>query len=496
MDKLDVFDEIRHKAHQGGGVEKVEMQHNLNKITARERILNILDEGSFVEVGALIDKNGAGVVTGHGTIDGRLVYIYSEDYTVNGGTFNKQSSKKICNIMDAAVKMGAPIVKIFDSIGGKVGDGIELLASYGEVLRKTTKNSGVIPQVSIVSGPCNGTMALNATMSDFVIVVENNGQLSISTSDKLIDKEERYVSSSMYSDGISSIKNGNAHFVVSNELEAVMLTKKLFNYIPSNNLEMPYLTAESMDLNEAKETLNEAAINENYSGEAVVNAISDENSVLEINKTMEESINTYLIKINGLTVGVIANDSNKKSEINIKLSNKVASFVRMCDSFNIPILSIVDTKGIVINLEEERMGLAKSVSKIVYALGDAVVPKVSLIIGEAYGVGYLALASKEAAFDIALAWPTARISLTSPKAIIMSKYRDEILTADNPKAKEEEIVKKYIDEVTNPYACAEIGLLDDIIKPSETKQRVFAMLDMLQNKRELSYPKKHGSVLI
>ncbi|GAA0123887.1 MAG: propionyl-CoA carboxylase [Clostridium argentinense] len=496
MDKLDVFDEIRRKTHQGGGEEKIEMQHNLNKLTARERILNILDEGSFIEIGTLIDKNGAGVITGHGTINGRLVYIYSEDYTVNGGTFNKQSSKKICNIMDAAVKMGAPMIKIFDSIGGKIDDGIELLASYGTVLRKTAKSSGVIPQISIVSGPCNGTIALNAAMSDFIIMVENSGELSISTSNKLINKEERYVDSSMYSDGASSVKNGNANFVVDDEMEAIMLAKKIFNYIPSNNLEMPCLTCESMDLNEVKENLNQSAINENYSGEAVLREIGDENSILELNKNIDESINTYLIKINGLTVGVMANNDNEKSEINIKLSNKVASFVRLCDSFNIPILSIVDTKGIVINLEEEKMGLAKNVSKIIYALSDATVPKVSLIIGEACGAGYLALASKEASFDVALAWPTAKISLTSPKTIIMSKYREEVLSGDNLKEKEEEILKKYMDEVTNPYACAEIGLLDDIIKPSETKQRIFAILDMLQSKRELNYPKKHGSILI
>ena len=466
MDKLNVFDEVRHKAHQGGGEEKVAMQHNLEKMTARERILNLLDEGSFIEVGGLMKKNGAGVITGHGTIGGRLVYVYSEDYTVEGASFNGVVSKKICNIMDEAAKMGAPIIKIFDSIGGKVSEGLELLASYGNILRKSSKLSGVVPQISMVAGPCNGTMAMNATLSDFTVVVKNISELSVSTNDSLRIKEALHINNNCYS-GDGAVKSGNAHFAVENEMEAIETIKKIFDFIPSNNLEGACLGEECSDLNIAKEELNNEMENETFTKDSIVNAISDSNSVLEINKCEKTAISTYFIKLNGLTVGVVAT-GNEQSELNVNISNKVSKFVRLCDSFNIPVLTIVDTKAFVVSLEEEKNGLASNVAKMVYAFADATVPKVALVTGEAYGAGYLAFASKEVAFDKTIAWPTAKISLKSNET----------------------------KEVADPYLAAEVGLIDDIIKPSETKQVLFAMFDMLQTKRELEYPKKHGSTLV
>lgn len=494
MDKLDVFDEVMHRAHQGGGKEKVDMQHNLKKLTARERILSILDNGSFIEVGGLIKKNGSGVIAGHGTINGRLVYIYAEDYTVDGATFNRFAAEKICNIMDKAAQCGAPIIKVFDSIGGNISQGVELLSSYGKVLRKTSKLNGVIPQISVVAGPCNGIMAANATLSDFVVVIEGLSKLSINTNDSLRVAESNYIDNKLF-DSEKSIKSGNANFVVKTEEEALNITRKILEFIPSNSLEMAPLSCEDNSLNDKKDNLNKAAIDETFNGELVINTIADEGSTLEVNKNLESAIKTYLIKLNGLTVGVIAN-GNEKSKLDRKLSTKVCRFVRICDSFNIPILSIVDTLGFEANLKEEINGVASDVGTMIYALSDSTVPKVSLVIGEAYGAGYLSLASKEAAFDVSLAWPTAKIALTNPKNQIKNKYIDEIINAENKEAKEAELIKEHINEYADPYLAAEVGLIDSIIKPSETKQMVFAMLDMLQSKRELSYPKKHGKNLL
>jgi methylmalonyl-CoA decarboxylase subunit alpha len=495
MNKLEVFNSIKDKAHQGGGTDKVEMQHNLNKTTARERIATLLDEGSFIELGALVAGNAAGVVTGYGTINGRLTYVYSYDYTVEGGTFNKAMAKKICSLLDNAAKMGAPVVHIIDSIGAKLNEGIELLSSYGMVLRRIGKFSGVIPQVSIICGPCYGMATLGATMTDFTIIVNNVGEIGINSSEKLSTVEEKYVDSSMFSDSFYANKNGNAHFSVESEEDGFNVARKLIDYLPANNLESPWISVEDYNLNTPKEALDEMIVNENHSMDHIVKTIADENSILEINKEFMESFKTALVKINGLTVGVIWN-SFVKSKITNEGAMKVSNFVRLCDGFNIPIVSLVDTKGFAVSLEEEKKGLARSAGKLLYSLIDASVPKVSLIVGDAYGAGYVALAGKEAAFDVTLAWPSAKVALTNPETLIKSIHREEILSSADPKIKESEVVAKYLEEVVSPYTAAELGLIDDIIKPSETKQRLFALIDMLQSKRELGYPKKHGSTLV
>lgn len=495
MNKLEVFDSIKNKAHQGGGEDKIQMQHNLNKMTSRERISTILDAGSFIELGALVASNAAGVITGHGTINGRLVYIYSDDYTVNGATFNKAMSKKICDLFDIAGKMGAPIIQIVDSIGAKLNEGIELLSSYGAILKRSSKLSGVIPQISVICGPCNGMSALIASISDFTIMVDNIGEISINSSEKLSEAEEKHVDSAMFSDSFYTNRNGNANFRVENEEEAFNLARRIFDYLPSNNLETPWVSQEDVELNIEKSNLDDMVASEKFSMDDVIKTIADNNSILEVNKDHIESFKTSLTKINGLTVGIVSN-SFIKSKINNEGAVKVASFIRLCDSFNIPILTLVDTKGFAVSLEEEQKGLTKNVGKLAYSLIDATVPKVSLIIGEAYGAGYVVMAGNEGAFDITLAWPSAKVALTNPETLIKATYREEILSAKDPKVKEKEVIEKYLEEIVNPYKAAELGLINDIIKPSETKQRVFAILDMLQSKRELSYPKKHGSKLV
>ncbi len=494
MNKLEVFNSLKDTSYLGGGENQVQMQHNLNKLTARERVLALLDEGTFVEIGALISGNGAGVITGHGTIDGRLVFVYSLDYIVEGGAFTKVMGKKIVNLLENAAKIGAPVVQIIDSIGGKLNQGMELLASYGLVLNKYAKLSGVVPRISVICGPCNGITSLLGTMSDVVIAVDDISDLSVSSLGKLTGKEGKYVDKSMVSNGESANKNGNAHINATTEGEAFQVVRSLISYMPSNNLELPAMDNEDLNLNVGKLNLDEMVEKDSYSLDEILNSIIDENSAIELYKGFATNFKTVLGKVNGLTVGVILNSGNK--EIDNLGANKVASFVRLCDSFNISIVSLVDTKGVTVSLEEENDGLAKNIGKLMYSLIDATVPKLSLIIGEAYGIGYEILASRESAFDITMAWPTAKVCLTNPEEYIKGLYRDEIFNSEDHRKGEKEVIAKYYDEVTSLYNLANIGMIDDVIKPSESKQRIFAMLDMLQSKREVKYPKTHGSTLV
>lgn len=496
MDKIEKLQRIMQKRGDIDNTDKKEMQHNLQKLTARERILLLLDDGSFIEFGSLIKGNGDGVITGYGTVNGRLVFVYSQDYTVNGGALTKYNCEKIYSIMDMAGKMGAPLVQIFDSVGTKLTEGLNILKEYGKILNKNASLSGVIPRIAIVAGACVGSAALNCTMSDFSVIVNNSGEVGLTSINKLIEQEEKYVDKSMYADAENSVHNGNVQMYASDDKEALNIVKKIIEYIPSNNLEYSPLAKEISDLNVLNEKLNSMVRNDECDIFEIVSEISDKASLIEINKEWEKSVMTLLAKINGRTVGIIGNNSKHKSSINMKFADKISRFVKMCDCFNIPIVSLVDTKGFAISIDEENNGFALYASKIVYSLASARVPKVSLIIGEAYGSGYLALASREVAFDITLAWPSAKISLTEPKSLIKTIYREEISALDNPKKEEDTIIKKYIDEVTDPFKAAEKGLIDDIIMPSETKPRLYAVLDMLLTKRELRYPKKHGSDLI
>ncbi|MCB2290999.1 propionyl-CoA carboxylase [Clostridium sp. CS001] len=496
MDKVDNLIHIIKESHKGGGDSKIEMQHNLHKSTARERLEFILDEGSFIEIGTLVQNNGAGVITGHGTVDGRLVYICSQDYTVDAGAIGVVNSNKICNVMDMAVKMGAPLIQIFDSVGAKLSEGLDVLTSYGRILKRNAKISGVVPQIAVVAGPCIGIAALSATMSDFTIMIDGSSELAISSIKKLTKEEEKYIDTKMYSSATNCSENGSVQMVAANDKEAFKTVKKILSYIPSNNMDATPIGICRPDLNILKNNLDEMVNTKAVSSYEVMKSLTDEDSIIALNSSWEPSIITCLAKINGITVGIIANEQDHHKGLNIRISEKISRFVKICDCYNIPILSIVDTNGFIVSLEEEQDGLSFHVSKMIYSLIEATVPKVSLIIGEAYGAGYLALASKEVAFDISYAWPTAKISAVEPETLIKSLYKDEIIQAENPKLKEQEVILKYMDEVTSPYKAAQKGIVDDIIMPSETKQRIFASLDMLNSKREIKYPKKHGSTLI
>lgn len=496
MDNIENLLKVKEQSEKGGGDEKVKVQHSLNKLTARERIVKLLDEGTFIEVGSLTEGNGGGVVTGYGTISGRLAYVFSQDYTVEVGSITAANSRKICRIMDMALKMGAPMVQIFDSAGAKLENGLEALEAYGNIIKKNTQLSGVVPQIAVVAGACTGAAAISAAMCDFTIMVQGEAELYINSPEKIASKESRYIDLNSYGDAISSSKNGTAQLTAENEEEALSLVKKVLSYLPSNNLELTPLE-HSEELSSPELRLDELAKEENYDIYEVVNLICDKDSLLEINGNFHSDVLTGLTRLNGITVGVMAMDKIENNEgLDRKAIGKLIRFVKLCSCFNIPIISFVDTKGVKVNLEEERNGLALTMSRFIYALAEAKVPKIALITGEAYGSNYLVFASKETAFDITYAWPSAKISVGEPEGVIKALHIEEILASDNPKEKEAEVIEKYMEETINPYKAAEKGYVDDIILPSESRIRLFAVLDMLQSKREISYPKKHGSVLI
>jgi methylmalonyl-CoA decarboxylase subunit alpha len=496
MDNIENLRNIKEQSEKGGGDHSIEAQHNLNKLTARERIGVLLDEGTFIEIGSLVEKNGGGVITGYGTIKGRLVYVFSQDYTVEGGSVYAANGKKIVRIMEMAMKMGAPIVQIFDSVGAKISNGMEALGVYGCIIKKNAELSGVVPQIAVVAGACTGLAAVSAAMSDFTIMVESSGELYLNSPEKIGQQEIKYVDIDMYGDALNSSKNGTAQLTAKDDKEALEVVRKIFEYVPSNNIELAPISHSEM-LNTTDSRIDEVAKEENYDIYEIVNLIGDKDSLLEINGNFRPEVLTGLMKINGLTIGIIASDKIENNEgICIRALDKLTRFVKLCNCFNIPILSLVDTKGFIVSMDEEKRGLVLAVSKLIYTLAEAKVPKLSLIIGEAYGSAYIALASKEAAFDVTYAWPSAKLALVEPEGLIKALHREEILEAENPSEKEAELVKQYKDEITNPYMAAASGYIDDIILPSESRIRLFGVFDMLQSKREISYPKKHGSVLV
>ncbi|WP_138203416.1 acyl-CoA carboxylase subunit beta [Haloimpatiens lingqiaonensis] len=496
MSYVEKFMNVKIQNESASG-QKIQAQHNLGKNTCKERMIKLFDTGSFIELGGMISNDGAGVVTGYGTVNRRLVYAYSQDYTVDGGAINSVNANKIASLMDMSVKMGAPLVQILDSAGAKITEGLDILGAYGKILKRNAQNSGVIPQITLVMGPCEGLAALSATMGDFVIITKENSSLCVTPSSKLTDKEKIFIDSKDYSDGESVNQNGSAHIIAENEEEAIETARKILSYIPSNNMDNSPLSAEDMGLNMPKEKLNNIADNENYDIYEIINEISDKESFLEINKKWGQTVFTGLSKINGTTVGILGTNKNiKKGILNIKGIDKLIKFVKVCDGFNIPIISLVDTKGLEIDLKQEKDGMALEASKLLYTLSEATVPKISLIIGEIYGAAYALLASKEVSFDICYAWPSAKISLLAPEDMTKVLFREEIVSSENPRDEEKKIISEHMNEMTNPYVAAEKGYVDDIIMPAETKQRLFAVVDMLGSKREIKYPKKHGSILI
>lgn len=469
MEGLDELRIKREKSDLGGGKAAIERQHSLNKNTSRERIRAIFDEGSFVEKGGLLRENSAGVVTGYGTVGGRLVFVYSQDFTLRGGAIDRYNSRKIWDIMEDALKMGAPLIQIFDSVGAALEEGLESLVSYGGILKRAAKLSGVIPVISLIGGNCTGAQAIAASISDVVILVEENCSLNLNMSEA---KTKNYIDSS----SVKTVKTA-LQIKCNVELQALEAVKKLLRHLPDNNLSLP-LIAKDKEINIVSKDGD------------ILSLLSDEDSMVELNAHFGKAVTTALISLYGLTTGVLCTSGEA---LDVEALSKVESFIRLCNNFNISVISILDTPGFSVSGEEEKLGLLSAASRTMYSLIECSAPKISLITGKAYGSAFLTLGSKDTAFDFTVAWPEAKICMGEPENVARAMYRKDIMSSEVPKDKEKELIAEYEKEAVNPFKAAEHGLVDDIISREETREKLFSLLDMLQSKREISYPKKRNN---
>lgn len=511
QDKLSKLESKKAAALLGGGEDRIKSQHKKGKLTARERIHFLLDEGSFEEIGMFVqhrasdfglDKQkflGDGVVTGYGTIAGRLVYVFSQDFTVFGGSLSETHAEKICKIMDLAMKNGAPVIGLNDSGGARIQEGVVSLGGYADIFYRNTLASGVIPQLSAIMGPCAGGAVYSPAITDFIMMVENTSYMFVTGPNvvKTVTHEE-VTSEELGGASAHSTKSGVTHFSCANEMECIQNIKNLLKYIPSNCEETPPFAPYDAKDSEKRESLN-SVVPENpqqpYDIREVIEGIVDENSFLEVHKNYAENIVVGFAHVAGRSIGIVANQPAVLAGVlDIESSKKGARFVRFCDSFNIPILTLVDVPGFLPGTDQEWHGIITNGAKLLYAFAEATVPKITVITRKAYGGAYDVMSSKHIGADLNFAWPSAEIAVMGPKGAAEIIFKKEISEAANPEAMLEEKVAEYTEKFANPYRAAERGFVDEVIVPSETREKLIKGFKMLENKVANLPRKKHGNI--
>ncbi|MEW5760864.1 MAG: acyl-CoA carboxylase subunit beta [Candidatus Thermoplasmatota archaeon] len=510
-EKIEELKELRRKALLGGGEERINKQHASKKLTARERIELLLDPGSFVELGTFVkhrctyfgmeDKKilGDGVVTGYGKIRGRLVYIFAQDFTVFGGSLGERYAEKICKVMDLAMRNGAPVIGLNDSGGARIQEGIASLGGYAEIFYRNTICSGLIPQISAIMGPCAGGAVYSPAITDFIIMVKGTSHMFITGPDviKAVTKEE-VTFEELGGAMTHSTKSGVAHFSVEDEKECIELIKKLLSYIPSNNTEEPPII-ESRDDPERIEPVLNAILpdspNKPYDVKEIILKVIDSQDFLEVHKNWAENIVVGFARLNGIPVGIIANQPKVLAgTLDINASIKGGRFVRFCDAFNIPLITFVDVPGFLPGTAQEYGGIIRNGAKLLFAYCEAVVPKITVILRKAYGGAYDVMCSKHVRGDINYAWPSAEIAVMGPEGAVNIIFRKEIESSENKEETMEKLVSDYRRQFANPYIGAEYGYIDDVIVPEETRVKLIKALESLLNKRESMPPKKHCNI--
>ncbi|MCL2496535.1 MAG: methylmalonyl-CoA carboxyltransferase [Clostridiales bacterium] len=508
--KLATLAAKREQVLLGGGVKRIEKQHESGKMTARERIASLLDAGSFVELDQFVTHRGTefgmadtvapgeGVVTGYGTVDGRLTYVFSQDFTVLGGSLGEMHAAKICKVMDLAVKTGAPLIGINDSGGARIQEGVDALNGYGEIFKRNTLSSGVIPQISVIMGPCAGGAVYSPALTDFVFMV-NKANMFITGPQVIKAVTGEDVSSEELGGAMThNLKSGNVHFYANDEAECIGQIKKLMSYLPANNLEgTPVFAcsdpAERMD--EILSTVVPDDPNKAYDMHQVIEAVADDRDFFETQSYYATNILTGFIRLNGMSVGVIANQPKAMAGcLDIDCSDKASRFIRFCDAFGVPLLTFVDTPGYLPGVAQEHGGIIRHGAKLLYAYSEATVPKLTVITRKAYGGAYLAMCAKALGADVAIAWPTAQIAVMGAQGAANIVFRKDIDAADNPQAKRQEKIAEYDEKFSNPYCAAARGLVDMVIEPEQTRYYLIKSLDALITKKEARPGKKHGNV--
>ena len=508
------LEELREKKEQlklGGGKDRIEKQHKRGKLSARERLDLLFDEGSFIEIGGFvkhrstdfgmdkIETPAEGVVTGYGTVAGRLVYAYAQDFTVMGGSLGNMHAEKIVNVMEMAMKMGAPIIGMNDSGGARIQEGVDALSGYAKIFFNNTIASGVIPQISVIMGPCAGGAVYSPAITDFVFMVDKTSQMFITGPQVIKTVTGEDVSSEELGGAMThNATSGVAHFMSANDEACIEDIKRLLSFLPSNNMESAPFYETNDDLNRIEESLNEIVPdnpNKPYDIKEIITTIADNRDFMETQQYYATNIVTGFIRINGQSVGVIANQPRVLAGcLDINASDKAGRFIRTCDAFNIPLLNIVDVPGFLPGTDQEYGGIIRHGAKMLYAYSEATVPKVTLIVRKAYGGAYIGMCNKELGADVVLAWPTAEIAVMGPDGAANIIFRREIENAEDPVAKRAEKVEEYKEKFANPYVAAARGYVDDVIEPASTRQRLVSAFEMLAGKRENRPAKKHGNL--
>jgi propionyl-CoA carboxylase beta subunit len=510
-EKIERLRRMKAGSSLGGGETRIQRQHAQGKLTARERVELLLDKGSFVELDRFVTHRshdfgmdeqlilGDGVVTGYGTIDRRLVYVYSQDFTVFGGSLSEAHAGKICKVMDLAMKNGAPVVGMNDSGGARIQEGVMSLGGYGDIFLRNTLASGVIPQISIVMGPCAGGAVYSPAITDFIVMVKDTSHMFVTGPEVVRTVTHEDVSfEELGGAWTHASASGVAHFAADGEEDAIFLVQKLLSYMPANNMEDPPVVRAEDDPLRTDEELDSIVPdepNKPYDMREVITRIVDDRDFLEVMENWAQNVLIGFARLGGRSVGIVANQPAVLAGVlDINASSKAARFVRFCDAFNIPVVTLVDVPGFLPGLAQENGGIIRHGAKLIYAYAEATVPKLTVITRKAYGGAYIVMSSKHLRSDINFAWPSAEIAVMGPEGAVNIVFRREIADADNPEETRSQLVAEYREKFASPYVAANRGYSDAVIEPHETRPRLINALEMLQNKRDTNPPKKHGNI--
>lgn len=514
LEKIKKLIELREKARMGGGERRIEAQHKKGKYTARERIDMLLDEGSFEEFDMFVEHRstnfgmdktkflGDGVVTGYGTIDGRLVYIFAQDFTVFGGSLSETLALKICKVMDQAMKMGAPVIGINDSGGARIQEGVNSLAGYAEIFQRNILASGVVPQISGIFGPCAGGAVYSPALTDFSIMTQGTSYMFL-TGPKVVKAVtgEDVTQEQLGGARVHTTKSGVAHFSVENEEDGLSLIRNLLSFLPQNNLEETPLKKTDDPIDRLEDGLNDIipdSPNKPYDMYEVIGAIIDNGEFLEVHADYAKNIIVGFARFNGQSVGIVANQPKYLAGVlDINASRKAARFVRFCDAFNIPIVTLVDVPGFLPGTAQEYGGVILNGAKLLYAYGEATVPKITVTLRKSYGGAHIVMSCKQLRGDLNYAWPSAEIAVMGADGAVEVLYGKEVAAQDTPEKKAEVMQAKkdeYTDLFANPYQAASFGYIDDVIEPRNTRFRIIRGLQLLQTKKLQNPAKKHDNM--
>lgn len=514
QDKIRDLVSKRADARLGGGQKRIDAQHSKGKLTARERINLLLDEGSFEEFDMFVTHRTTsfglekelyytdGVITGHGTIDGKIVFVFAQDFTIFGGALSETLALKICKIMDQAIKVGAPVIGLNDSGGARIQEGVRALAGYAEIFQRNILASGVIPQISAIFGPCAGGAVYSPALTDFVLMTEKNSYMFLTGPKVVKTVTGEDISTEDLGGGyVHASKSGVSHFLVEEEKDGIMLMRNLLSYLPQNNLEEPpmVISTDSIDrLEEKLNTIIPSNASQAYDMLEVITSVVDNGEFLEIHRNWAKNIIIGFSRFNGRSVGIVANQpKNLAGVLDIDASRKAARFIRTCDAFNIPIVTFVDVPGFLPGSGQEYGGVITHGAKLLYAYGEATVPKVTVTLRKSYGGAHIVMSCKQLRGDVNYAWPSAEIAVMGAKGaveVLESKNISNLKTDEEKQKYSLEKEQEYDKEFSNPYQAAKYGFIDDVIEPRNTRFRIIRALEMLSNKKQTNIPRKHGNI--